>query len=136
MIDRLSRRDFVHGAGGLSAAVLLAPQAMAAAGKRRKPSLRGGKFARAWHRATRDPGPSRCGHELGDVEGTGTVEVQVARDHGFRKIVARDLSDDDATAHYAKARVAGTEAVRGLLLPLRHPRQREPGRAFPHRATA
>ena len=42
------------------------------------------------------------------MEGTGTVEVQVARDHGFRKIVARDLiKTTDATAHSAKARVAG-----------------------------
>ncbi len=108
MIDRLSRRDFVHGAGGLSAAVLLAPQAMAAAGKRRKPSLRGGKFAEGV--ASGDPGPRAITlwTRLGDVEGTGTVEVQVARDHGFRKIVARDLiKTTDATAHYAKARVAG-----------------------------
>ena len=41
---RLSRRGFVYGAGSLTAAVLLAPEAVA--GKRRKrPSLRGGKFA-------------------------------------------------------------------------------------------
>ena len=42
------------------------------------------------------------------MEGTGTVEVQVARDRGFRKVVARDLiKTTDAGAHYAKARVAG-----------------------------
>ena len=42
------------------------------------------------------------------MEGTGTVEVQVARDRGFRKVVARDLiKTSDAATHYAKARVAG-----------------------------
>ena len=52
--DQLSRRRFVTGASGLTAAVLLAPEAMA--GKARKrPSLRGGKFAEGI--ASGDPAP-------------------------------------------------------------------------------
>ena len=103
----LSRRGFVSGAGGLTASVLLAPEAMA--GKRRpRPNLRGGKFAEGV--ASGDPATRAITlwTRIGDVEGTGTVEVQVARDRGFRKVVARDLiKTTDAGAHYAKARVAG-----------------------------
>ena len=103
----LSRRGFVSGAGGLTASVLLAPEAMA--GKRRpRPNLRGGKFAEGV--ASGDPASRAITlwTRIGDVEGTGTVEVQVARDRGFRKVVARDLiKTTDGGAHYAKARVAG-----------------------------
>ena len=84
----LSRRGFVSGAGGLTAAVLLAPEAMA--GKRApRPSLRGGKFAEGV--ASGDPAPRgiTLWTRVADVEGTGTVELQVARDRGFRKVVAR-----------------------------------------------
>jgi alkaline phosphatase D len=108
VIDRLSRRDFVHGAGGLSAAVLLAPQAMAATGKRRKPSLRGGKFAEGVLSGDPTPTGITLWTRASEVQGTGTVEVQVARDHGFRKVVARDLiKTSDASAHAAKARITG-----------------------------
>ena len=105
--DQLSRRRFVTGASGLTAAVLLAPEAMA--GKARKrPSLRGGKFAEGI--ASGDPAARSITlwTRVADAEGTGTVEVQVARDHGFRKVVARDFIKANAsTGHYAKARVAG-----------------------------
>ena len=48
---------------------------------------------------------------MADAEGTGTVEVQVARDHGFRKVVARDFIKTNAsTGHSAKARITGLQA--------------------------
>jgi alkaline phosphatase D len=98
-VDRLSRRDFVSGAGGLSAAVLLAPQAVAAP-RRRRPSLRGGRFAEGVLSGDPTPRGITLWTRVSDVEGTGTVEVQVARDRGFRRVVARDLIGvRDASAH-------------------------------------
>jgi alkaline phosphatase D len=108
-VDRLSRRDFVSGAGGLSAAVLLAPQAVAAP-RRRRPSLRGGRFAEGVLSGDPTPRGITLWTRVSDVEGTGTVEVQVARDRGFRRVVARDLIGvRDASAHAAKARIEGLD---------------------------
>jgi alkaline phosphatase D len=42
------------------------------------------------------------------VEGRGTVELEVARDRGFRRVVARDLVRTSAgSGHAVKARVGG-----------------------------
>ena len=47
---------------------------------------------------------------MAEAQGTGTVEVQVARDRGFRKVVARELiKTTDKTIHAAKARVTGLD---------------------------
>ncbi len=104
---RLSRRGFVYGAGSLTAAVLLTPEAVAAK-RRRRPSLRGGKFAEGILSGDPTPRGITLWTRVADAEGTGTVEVQVARDHGFRKVVARDLiKTSPATVHSAKARITG-----------------------------
>ncbi|MBN1529207.1 MAG: alkaline phosphatase D family protein [Thermoleophilaceae bacterium] len=105
--DLLSRRRFVTGASGLTAAVLLAPEAIAAK-PRRRPSLRGGRFAEGV--ASGDPAPRgiTLWTRVASAEGSGTVELQVARDRGFRKVVARDfVKVNSSTWHYAKARVTG-----------------------------
>ena len=48
---------------------------------------------------------------VSDVEGSGTVELEVARDRGFRRVVARDLIRTSAASHWAvKARLAGLDA--------------------------
>lgn len=105
--DVLSRRGFVSGAGGFAAAVLVAPEALAGR-PRRKPSLRGGEFAEGVLSGDPTPRGITLWTRVSDVEGTGTVELQVARDRGFRKVVARDLvKASDSGAHSVKARVAG-----------------------------
>jgi alkaline phosphatase D len=48
---------------------------------------------------------------LADVEGSGTVELEVARDRGFRRVVARDLVETSPrVGHAVKARVQGLSA--------------------------
>ena len=133
----LSRRGFVSGAGGLTAAVLLAPEAMrrqarAAPEPARRRVRRGRRVGRS-----RAPRGITLWTRVGDVEGTGTVEVQVARDRGFRKVVARDLIKTSRRERPLREGARDrSQAVRGVLLPLRHPRRGEPGRALPHRAPA
>ncbi len=103
----LSRRGFVSGAGGLTAAVLLAPEAIAAK-PRRKPSLRGGKFAEGVISGDPSPRGITLWTRVAEAQGTGTVELQVARDRGFHRVVARELiKTSDKTIHAAKARVTG-----------------------------
>ncbi len=109
-VDRLSRRNFLYGAGGLSAAVLLTPEALAGRRGRVRPTLRGGRFAEGVLSGDPTPRGITLWTRLSDVEGTGTVEVQVARDRGFRKVVARELvKTTDGGRHYAKARVTGLD---------------------------
>jgi alkaline phosphatase D len=102
-----SRRGFLIGAGSIAAATAFGgAEALAAA--RRGPSLRGGRFAEGV--ASGDPSPNAVTlwTRLHDVEGRGTVEVEVARDRGFRRVVARDLvRTSAASAHSVKARVGG-----------------------------
>ena len=96
-----SRRGFLAGAGSLAAAtVLTGPDALAKP-KHRRPTLRGGSFAEGV--ASGDPTPDgiTLWTRLADVEGTGTVEVEVARDRGFRRIVARGLVRTSATSGYS-----------------------------------
>ncbi len=109
-VDRLSRRKFLYGAGGLSAAVLLTPEALAGRRGRRRPTLAGGRFDEGVLSGDPTPRGITLWTRLADVEGTGTVEVQVARDRGFRRVVARELvNTTDAGRHYAKARVTGLD---------------------------
>ena len=86
----LSRRHFVGGAGALGAVTIFAPQALAARG-RRQPTLRGGASARACCRATRAPRRSPSGPRCPASAGSGSVELEVARDRGFSRVVARKL---------------------------------------------
>ena len=87
--------------------MLLAPEAIAAK-RRRRPSLRGGKFAEGILSGDPTPRGITLWTRVAEAEGTGTVEVQVARDRGFHKVVARDLiKTSPETVHSAKARITG-----------------------------
>jgi alkaline phosphatase D len=101
-----SRRGFLAGAGGLAAAaVLTGPDALAAK-PRRRPSLRGGRFAEGVLSGDPTPDGITLWTRLSDVEGSGTVEVEVARDRGFNKIAARGLIRTSAGSAYSvKTRV-------------------------------
>jgi alkaline phosphatase D len=99
----LSRRRFIARAGAAGAALVLAPDALAA-----PRLLRGGKFASG----VLSGDPSASGITLwtrvDGVEGTGGVRLEVARDRGFRKVVARRTLTARASGdHTVKARVSG-----------------------------
>ena len=88
-------------------------------------------------RAVGDP-DARRRHSLdalSDVEGHGTVELEVARDRGFHKVAARGLIRTSPGPELL-GQVAGGEPapLRGVLLPLHHARVREPDRPLPHGA--
>jgi alkaline phosphatase D len=102
----LSRRRFLAGAGGIVAATAVGGGQALAQGRR--PSLRGGRFAEGV--ISGDPGPRAITlwTRVGDAEGAGTVELEVARDRGFRRVVARELvRTSNRVAHSVKARVGG-----------------------------
>jgi len=102
----ITRRGFLAGASAATVAAALGPEAFAAS--TRRPSLRGGRFAEGV--MSGDPGPDgiTLWTRLADVEGRGTVELEVARDRGFRRVVARKLvPTSGGTAHSVKARLRG-----------------------------
>ena len=107
-----SRRGFVAGAGGLALATAFSGAGALAAGRpRRKPSLRGGNFAEGVMSGDPAPDAITLWTRVSDVEGSGTVELEVARDRGFRRVVARDLVRTSAASLWAvKARLAGLDA--------------------------
>ena len=107
----LSRRGFLAGAGGVALATAAGGGASAwGARPRRKPSLRGGRFAEGVISGDPSPDAITLWTRVADVEGTGTVELEVARDRGFRKVVARDLvRTSPGVAYSVKARVAGLD---------------------------
>ncbi|MGI8846224.1 MAG: alkaline phosphatase D family protein [Thermoleophilaceae bacterium] len=110
MSEHQSRRQFMAGAGAFGAATVLAPQALAAqlSGKRRAPTLRGGQFREGV--LSGDPSPSAITlwTRVAGVGGRGSVELEVARDRGFRRVVARELIPTSSRIdHSVKARVKG-----------------------------
>jgi len=103
-----SRRGFLAGASGLAAATVLGGGEALAARPRRRPSLRGGRFAEGVISGDPAPNAITLWTRVSEVEGSGTVELEVARDHGFRRVVARELVRTSAgSAHAVKARVGG-----------------------------
>ena len=84
-------------------------QGAAFAGRpQRKPSLGGGRFAEGVISGDPTPKGITLWTRVADVEGGGTVELEVARDRGFRKVVARDLVKTSGRIdHSVKARVGG-----------------------------
>src|SRR4249919_4387189 len=103
----LSRRRFVAGAGTLAAASVFAPQAMA-----RKlsglnaPTLRGGRFAEGVISGDPTPNGITLWTRLAGVGGNGSVELEVAKDKGFRRVVARQLiGTSPSLDHAVKARL-------------------------------
>jgi alkaline phosphatase D len=104
----VSRRNFLAAAGGVALASA-AGRGTAFAGKpQRKPSLRGGRFAEGVISGDPTPKGITLWTRVADAEGAGTVELEVARDRGFRKVVARELVRTSARIdHSVKARISG-----------------------------
>ena len=99
----LSRRRFLARTGAAGAALVLAPDALAA-----PKLLRGGKFSSG----VLSGDPSATGITLwtrvDGVGGTGGVRLEVARDRGFDKVVARKTLTAKASGdHTVKARISG-----------------------------
>ena len=98
-----TRRQFLARTGAAGAALVLAPDALAA-----PRLLRGGKFSSG----VLSGDPSATGITLwtrvDGVGGTGGVRLEVARDRGFDKIVARKtLTAKSSGDHTVKARISG-----------------------------
>ena len=108
-----SRRQFIARSGAFAAAAVLAPQdALAAKKKEKRRSranlIRGGTFPQGV--LSGDPAPDAITvlTLLGGVGGAGRVRLEVARDPGFRRVVAsRDILTTPAVNHAVKARITG-----------------------------
>ena len=104
---------------------------------RRQPTLRGGRFRQGVLSGDPTPSAITLWTKVDGVGGRGSVELEVARDRGFRRVVARKLIPTSGRIdHAVKARVGGLRALRAVLLPLLHARRGQPRRALPHRAAA
>jgi alkaline phosphatase D len=104
----VSRRNFLAAAGGVVLASAAGQRSALAGRPQRKPSLRGGRFAEGVISGDPTPKGITLWTRVADAEGTGTVELEVARDRGFRKVVARELVKTSGRIdHSVKARVGG-----------------------------
>ena len=105
----VSRRNFLAAAGGVAFASAAGRAGTAFAGQpQRKPSLRGGRFAEGIISGDPTPKGITLWTRIADAEGAGTVELEVARDRGFRKVVARELVRTSGRVdHAVKARISG-----------------------------
>ena len=106
-----SRRQFLARSGAAGAAIL-APQALlsASAGARARPVLPSGRFAEGV--ASGDPGPRAMTlwTRVAELERRGGVRLEVARDKGFRNVVAREtVSTGPDLGGSVKARVTGLQ---------------------------
>jgi alkaline phosphatase D len=99
----LSRRRFLARTGAAGAALVLAPDALAA-----PRLLRGGKFASGVLSGDPTPRGITLWTRVDGVGGTGGIRLEVARDRGFRNVVARrTLTAREAGDHTVKARITG-----------------------------
>jgi alkaline phosphatase D len=105
----LSRRQFLTRSGAAGAAVL-APQALLPelASARKAPLLRAGEFAEGV--ASGDPAPRAVTlwTRIAELEHRGGVRLEVARDKGFRRVVASErIGTGPGRGGSVKARVTG-----------------------------
>ena len=105
-----TRRTFVRTAGSTALAVVLAPQsaALGLTSATRAPLARRGRFAEGV--ISGDPGTNgiTLWTRLDQVAGSLAVDLEVATDKGFRKVVASQrIATSDAVGHAIKARVNG-----------------------------
>ncbi|MCW3039941.1 MAG: hypothetical protein JWM31_1846 [Solirubrobacterales bacterium] len=105
----LTRRRLLTGAAAGAGAIVLAPQsfALGLASAKPAPLFRGGRFADG----VVSGDPSAAGitlwTRLDGVEGAGRVELEVATDKAFRRVVQRtQIATSDKINHTVKARVA------------------------------
>jgi alkaline phosphatase D len=100
----LTRRQLITRTGAAGAAVVLAPQLA------RAKLLRGGRFRQGVLSGDPTPHGITLLTVLDDVEGHGTVRLEVARDRHFRHVVVRKaIATSAAHNHSVKARVGRLE---------------------------
>jgi alkaline phosphatase D len=106
----LSRRQFLLRGGSAGAALVIAPQtaveALAAPRGAAGRLLRGGTFSQGVLSGDPTPHGITLLTLLDDVSGAGSVIVEVARDRGFRNVVAREkVATSGKRNHSVKARI-------------------------------
>jgi alkaline phosphatase D len=106
-----TRRQFVARAGGAAATVLV-PTSLATSLAAAKP-LKGGRFPDGV--VAGDPTPKGISlwtrFDPSGGGGTGTIELEVAKDKSFRHVVARkNIKTGASSNHAVKARVTGLQA--------------------------
>src|SRR5262245_14765248 len=99
----LTRRALLRRSAAAGAAILLVPEATA-----RAAVLRDAKFGQGVLSGHPTPNGATLLTLLDDVEGAGTVRLEVATDSAFRKVVAsRPIKTSAAKGFSVKARVTG-----------------------------
>lgn len=106
----LSRRDLLARAGAGVIVVALDPIDDAMGARGRLPLLRGGRFDEGVLSGDPSPDGITLLTRLNGVEGRGGVRLEIARDRGFNRVVARSvLRTDGRLGHSVKARVSGLD---------------------------
>ena len=90
----LSRRQFVAGASSLGAVAVFAPQALAAK-LGTVPTLRGGRFDSGLMSGDPTPNGITLWTRVFGVGGKGSVELEIAKEKSFRRVVKRELIGTD-----------------------------------------
>src|ERR1700754_3903681 len=108
----LTRRQLIRRSGPAGAVAVLAPQtaltAAAAPRGRAAAVLKGGKFSQGVLSGDPTPNGITLLTLLDDVEGAGSVKLEVATDAAFRKVVAsKNIATSAARNHSVKARLTG-----------------------------
>jgi alkaline phosphatase D len=107
--SRLSRRRFVA-AGSLGAVAVLAPQAAVRAAAASGPTLGGKAFAEGVISGDPTPTGITLWSRVTDAGGKGTVELEIAKEKSFRRVVTRKLiSTSDDLDHAVKAKITGLD---------------------------
>src|SRR3954470_1258638 len=115
-----TRRQFLTRAGSAGAAVVLMPQSLtpSAFAHPRKAGklLHGGHFSQGVQSGDPTPHGITLSTIVDDVEGSGGVRLEVARDSGFRRLVAaRGISTRTSHNHAVTARVHGRKPGEGYF---------------------
>jgi alkaline phosphatase D len=105
-----TRRQFVTSAGSAAAAAIFAPQALAGGlGKAAAaPLARGGRFRDGVMAGEPTPTAITLWSRVDELAGRASVDLEVARDRGFRQVVAhKRIATSGNVDHNVKARVTG-----------------------------
>ena len=106
--SRITRRRFVA-AGSLGAVAVLAPQAVVKAATS-SPTLGGKAFAEGVISGDPTPTGITLWSRVTDAAGKGSVELEIAKEKNFRKVVARKLITTSADLdHAVKAKITGLD---------------------------
>jgi alkaline phosphatase D len=107
--SRLTRRRFVA-AGSLGAVAVLAPQATVRAAAASGPTLGGKAFAEGVISGDPTPNGITLWSRVTDAGGKGSVELEIAKEKNFRKVITRKLiTTSDDLDHAVKAKITGLD---------------------------